>query len=64
MKLQLKGFQIYYCNSLCDVALKFGVKGEKHRLWKDHLKNDLRSDQDHRQKIDLRSRSRSRFLKI
>jgi hypothetical protein len=31
------------------------------RLWKDHLKNDLRSDQDHRQKIDLRSRSRSRF---
>jgi hypothetical protein len=28
------------------------------RLWKDHLKNDLRSDQDHRQKIDLRSRSR------
>jgi hypothetical protein len=33
------------------------------RLWKDHLKNDLRSDQDHRQKIDLRSRSRSRFLK-
>jgi hypothetical protein len=32
------------------------------RLWKDHFKNDLRSDQDHRQKIDLRSRSR--FLKI
>jgi hypothetical protein len=31
------------------------------RLCKDHLKNDLRSDQDHRQKIDLRSRSRSRF---
>jgi hypothetical protein len=31
------------------------------RLWKDQLKNDLRSDQDHRQKIDLRSRSRSRF---
>jgi hypothetical protein len=30
----------------------------KSRLWKDHLKNDLRSDQDHRQKIDLRSRSR------
>jgi hypothetical protein len=34
--------------------------GVKFRLWKDHLKNDLRSDQDHRQKIDLRSRSRSR----
>jgi hypothetical protein len=32
------------------------------RLWKDHLKNDLRSDQDHRQKVDLRSRSRSRFF--
>jgi hypothetical protein len=35
----------------------------KIRLCKDHFKNDLRSDQDHRQKIDLRSRSRSRFFK-
>jgi hypothetical protein len=25
------------------------------RHWKDHFKNDLRSDQDHRLKIDLRS---------
>jgi hypothetical protein len=25
------------------------------RHWKDHFKNDLRSDQDHRLRIDLRS---------
>jgi hypothetical protein len=25
------------------------------RHWKDHLKNDRRSDQDHRQKLDRRS---------
>jgi hypothetical protein len=26
-----------------------------NRHWKDHFKNDLRSDQDHHIKIDLRS---------
>jgi hypothetical protein len=28
---------------------------QKIRPWKDHFKSDLRSDQDHRQKNDLRS---------
>jgi hypothetical protein len=41
---------IALCNKLLHRAIA--------RLWKDHFKNDLRSDQDHRQKIDLRSRSR------
>jgi hypothetical protein len=32
------------------------------RHWKDHFKNDLRSDQDHRLKIDLRSRLKKMIL--
>jgi hypothetical protein len=30
--------------------------------WKDHFKNDLRSDQDHRLKIDLRSRLKQNMM--
>jgi hypothetical protein len=38
------------------VANNFGPKNNhSSRHWKDHFKNDLRSDQDHRLKIDLRS---------
>jgi hypothetical protein len=36
---------------------------ESSRHWKDHFKNDLRSDQDHRLKIDLRSDQDHVFLK-
>jgi hypothetical protein len=32
------------------------------RHWKDHFKNDLRSDQDQRLKIDLRSRLKKMIL--
>jgi hypothetical protein len=34
------------------------------RHWKDHFKNDLRSDQDHLLKIDLRSDQDHVFLKM
>jgi hypothetical protein len=48
-------FEYFMSESLYCQA-NFGIL--QSRLWKDHLKNDLRSDQDQRQKIDLRSRSR------
>jgi hypothetical protein len=34
------------------------------RHWKDHLKNDRRSDQDHRLKLDRRSDQDHHFLKM
>jgi hypothetical protein len=37
------------------MSQKWGKCHENRRPWKDHFKSDLRSDQDHRQKNDLRS---------
>jgi hypothetical protein len=49
----------YMLSSYCHVEVFLErPSAEYSRLWKAHLKNDLRSDQDHRQKINLRSRSR------
>jgi hypothetical protein len=54
-KYKLIFIQFIWSNS--DVYLNIAMQCLFSRLWKDHLKNYLRSDQDHRQKIDLRSRS-------
>jgi hypothetical protein len=42
----------------------FDLKSHLDRHWKDHLKNDRRSDQDHRLKLDRRSDQDHPFKKM
>jgi hypothetical protein len=46
------------------LATVLEIAGENTRHWKDHLKNDRRSDQDHRLKLDGRSDQKKKSSKI
>jgi hypothetical protein len=46
----------------CELVTKFLQFSHLTRHWKDHFKSDLRSDQVHRQKNDLRSDQEDHFF--
>jgi hypothetical protein len=49
------GVRVFYEDFSCNKVLT--------RLWKDHFKNDLRSDQDHRHRHRHRQKIKITFLK-